>query len=192
MDSIVIVIHRHLTCRRDTVEWRMAHSPIARVCTQISAIIALMICITAIVSNVDAQSGTRGDTVRLDTVRIRASAGAIPEIASRPRRRGSGHFVSRTDIERQRPAYASDALRRVPGVSLRPSSGIGNVVRLRGCGPAVFMDGVQALNAELDEVVRPSDIEGIEIYSSSANLPPQYADRSGRSCGAILVWTRSR
>lgn len=130
---------------------------------------------------------------RLDTVRVEAaSTGAIPEIVGRQRRRGSGHFVSRSDIERRRQAYVSDVLRSVPGVSVRASSGIGNVVRLRGCRPAIFMDGVQALNAELDEMARPSDIEGIEIYSSWAGVPPQYVDRSGRYCGAILVWTRRR
>ena len=130
---------------------------------------------------------------KLDTVRVEArSTGAIPEIAGRPRKRGSGHFVSRSEIERRSPAYVSDVLRRVPGVSVRTSSGIGNVVRLRGCRPAIFMDGVQVLNAELDEMARPSDIEGIEIYGSWAGVPPQYVDRSGRSCGAILVWTRRR
>ncbi len=128
----------------------------------------------------------------LDTVLVEAgSINAIPEMAGKRRTRGSGHYVSRSDIERQRPAYVSDVLRSVPGVSVR-SSGIGSVVRLRGCRPAIFMDGVQAMNAELDEVARPSDIEGMEIYSSWAGVPPQFVDRSGRSCGAILVWTRRR
>lgn len=130
---------------------------------------------------------------RLDTVRVEAlSTDTARELANRHRRRASGHFVSRSDIERRRPAYVSDILRSVPGVTVRPSSGIGSVVRLRGCRPAFFMDGVQALTAELDEMARPSDIEGIEIYRSWAGVPPQYVDRSGRSCGAILVWTRRR
>lgn len=149
---------------------------------------------------VAASAGTRPlevvlepSSFKLDTVRVEAgSTDAIPEIAGRPRRRGSGYFVSRSDIERRRPAYVSDVLRSVPGVSVRPSSGIGNVVRLRGCRPVIFMDGVQTLNAELDEMARPSDIEGIEIYRSWAGVPPEYVDRSGRSCGAILVWTRRR
>lgn len=129
----------------------------------------------------------------LGTVRVEArGTDAIPDFAARRRTRGSGHFVSRADIERRRPAYVSDVLRSVPGASVRQSSGIGNVVRLRGCRPAIFMDGVQAMNAELDDVARPSDIEGIEIFSSWAGVPPQHIDRSGRSCGAILVWTRRR
>lgn len=148
---------------------------------------------------VAASAGTRPlevvlqpSSFKLDTVRVEAgSTDAIPEIAGRQRKRGSGYFVSRSDIERRRPAYVSDVLRSVPGVSVRPSSGIGNVVRLRGCRPVIFMDGVQTL-AELDEMARPSDIEGIEIYGSWAGVPPQYVDRSGRSCGAILVWTRRR
>jgi len=49
-----------------------------------------------------------------------------------------------------------------------------------------------AQGAELDDVTRPSDIDGIEIYSSWAGVPPQFADRGGRNCGAILVWTRIR
>ncbi len=154
---------------------------------------SLKVVVAASAANRPLKVVLQPSSFNLDTVRVEAaSADKIPGMADERRSRGSGHFVSRSEIERRRPAYASDVLRRVPGVSLRPSSGVGNVVRLRGCRPAIFMDGVQALNAELDEMARPSDIEGIEIYGSWAGVPPEYVDRSGRSCGAILVWTRRR
>lgn len=130
--------------------------------------------------------------VELASVDVEAqSTPAMKDFNERRRKRGTGRFIDRAEIMRQRPAFTSDMLFSYPGMSMRPGR-IGNSVRVRGCKPAVWIDGVQAQGAELDEVTRPSDIDGIEIYSSWSGVPPQFADRGGRTCGAILVWTRIR
>ena len=130
--------------------------------------------------------------VELASVEVDArSTQAMRDFDERRRKRGTGRFIDRAEILRQRPAFTSDMLYNYPGMSVRPGR-IGNSVRVRGCKPAVWIDGVQAQGAELDEVTRPSDIDGIEIYSSWSGVPPQFADRGGRTCGAILVWTRIR
>ena len=132
--------------------------------------------------------------VELAEVRVDAAETAnMRDFLERRRRRGSGHFIARIEIERRRPVHTSDVLRAFPGVLVRPSARFGNVVRIRGgCRPSIWVDGVQAVNAELDEVTTPGDIEGIEVYGSWAGIPPQYNDRTGKGCGAILVWTRIR
>jgi hypothetical protein len=129
----------------------------------------------------------------LDTVRVEAAeTGRMSEFYSRKKTRGSGHFIDREEIVRRNAAYTSDLLSRFPGVVVRPSSRGGNVVRVRGCRPGIWIDGIQANNAELDEMTRPDEIAAMEVYASSGGVPPQYRDRAGRNCGAIFVWTRIR
>jgi carboxypeptidase family protein/TonB-dependent receptor-like protein len=101
-----------------------------------------------------------------------------------------GRFIDRDEIEKSRVRLTSDLFRTVPGASLRASRRYGNLIRLRGCQPVVWIDRVPVRDVELDEVVTPEEVAGIEIYSSSSTTPPQFMDRSGRGCGAIVVWTR--
>lgn len=103
-----------------------------------------------------------------------------------------GRYFDRSDIRKRNPAYASELFRTVPGVLVQSSSFGGNIVRIRGCKPLVWMDGQRVPGAELDEVARPSDIAGIEIYSSNAGIPAEYMDRNNRACGIIVVWTKSQ
>ena len=107
------------------------------------------------------------------------------------RRRSSqfGHFLDRARLEATHASRPSDALRGVPGVTLLPSRRIGNLVRLRGCRPTIWIDGTRAAGAELDELITVTDMEAVEVYSSIAGLPPRYLDRE-TLCGAVLVWTR--
>ncbi|HYN83037.1 MAG TPA: carboxypeptidase regulatory-like domain-containing protein [Gemmatimonadaceae bacterium] len=129
----------------------------------------------------------------LDTVHVAAiEGGRMREFYERRKIHRSGHFVERKEIDRRNPVYTTDMLRRFPGIAIRPSVRGGNSIRIRGCRPTLWIDGVQAVNAELDELTRPGEIEGVEVYGSSAGIPPQYRDRAGRSCGAVLVWTRIR
>jgi hypothetical protein len=119
----------------------------------------------------------------------------------RSRTNNFGHFISEAMLAKMRPHHASEALRSVPGVLIRPSRRIGNMVRLRGCGvpgessdrvgPLVWVDGVRMPGAELDEVTQGSDLAAIEIYNSYAGIPAQFFDRSA-VCGTILVWTKNR
>jgi hypothetical protein len=120
--------------------------------------------------------------------RVAASNGRLKEFYERKARVGGwGTFIDREEIERQSPTWTSDLLRMTPGVRLIPTH-TGNVVRLRGCAPTLWMDGYPLHGAELDQVVFPNEIAGIEVYNSSAGMPVEFTDASG--CGAIVVWTR--
>jgi hypothetical protein len=45
---------------------------------------------------------------------------------------------------------------------------------------------------ELNQLVVPGEVEGIEIYRRPAEVPPQFAPSGIFSCGAIVIWTRLR
>lgn len=100
-----------------------------------------------------------------------------------------GHFFDRDEIEAKRPRHASDLMRFVPGARLLPGR-IGSQVRLRGCRPLLWVDGIRVPGAELDEVVNMHDVEAMEVYNSFAGIPAQYVDRN-TNCGAVVVWMKS-
>ncbi len=113
----------------------------------------------------------------------------LEEYFARKSSNGFGRFVDEAQIEKQKPRVVSEMLRSLPGVTLDPTGRIGNIVRIRGCSPLVWVDGVRQPGAQLDEVAPPNDVAGIEIYNSFAGIPGRYFDRSA-TCGTILVWLK--
>jgi hypothetical protein len=105
-----------------------------------------------------------------------------------------GTFLTRDEIAAQRPRLASDVLRRIPGMRLTPMRGgeayasSGRTQRARACPIQYFIDGVAVHDFNIDEV-RPSDIQGIEVYRGSSQVPAQF-NRHTAMCGVIVVWTR--
>ena len=104
-------------------------------------------------------------------------------------RHTSGQFLTGEEIRDLHPRFTSDVFRRVAGASVRGAR-FGSTIRLRGCRPKLWIDRVPVRDVELDEVVTPAEIAGLEIYASSAGMPAEYMDREPRPCGVILVWTR--
>jgi hypothetical protein len=121
---------------------------------------------------------------------------------------GLGHFFGRDDIEKRHPLRASTMLAGLPGIRLRfyhpgPS---GTGVEFRQCGSvSVWVDGYKqrypdlpvrrrglaapgdaALGEILDRVL-PSQIELMEVYLGSSEMPAEFLDDS---CAAIAIWTR--
>jgi hypothetical protein len=41
----------------------------------------------------------------------------------------------------------------------------------------------------IDDVVSPTQLEGIEVYRHAAEVPAEFLT-AGSSCGAIVLWTR--
>jgi hypothetical protein len=103
-----------------------------------------------------------------------------------------GRFIERSEIDAKGPVYLSELFRTIPGASVSVSNRAGNVVRLRGCQPMIWLDGIRVPNGELDDIANPMDIGGIEVYTSWSALPGEYMDRETAGCGAIVVWTKSR
>jgi hypothetical protein len=127
----------------------------------------------------------------LRSVVVEESKQHLAEFYARKAVSNFAKFFDQKDVKKRNPLYLSDLLRSVAG-STFSSDGGGNKILLRGCKPMVWVDGMRAPGAELDEVARPSDIAGIEVYPSNAGLPAGYQDRNNRMCGAIIVWTRNQ
>ena len=130
----------------------------------------------------------------LDSMTVRAEEqDALREFYEHKAMRGSyAKFYTAEDIRKRGALYPSDMFRNIPGVTLAASSFTGATVRIRGCQPMLWIDGQRVPNSELDDVVSPTDIAGLEFYSSMAGTPAQYMDRTTRACGTIVVWTKNR
>jgi carboxypeptidase family protein len=128
----------------------------------------------------------------IDAVIVEGSKGHLKEFYQHKATNNFGKFFERKDIDKRNPAYLSELLRTVSGASLTASARGGNKVLLRDCKPTVWLDGMRAFAAEVDEVARPIDVAGVEVYPSWAGIPMQYQDRDNRMCGVILVWTRNQ
>lgn len=106
------------------------------------------------------------------------------------KRQGMGSYLTREDIEKRSPITVTDALRVMPGLQVVPSGMGRSSIRGRGgCAPAVFVDGMQVVDGatDLDAIVRPTDVMGIEVYRSGATVPPQFGGNN--ACGTLLIWT---
>lgn len=125
----------------------------------------------------------------LENVVVLGQNSRLREFYQRRTSHGAGSFLTQDDIRKMNPQFSSDVFRRIPGASIRPAR-FGNAIRLRGCRPKVWMDGIPMRDIELDDLTNPGEIAGLEVYSSPNGVPPQYMDREPRPCGVILVWTR--
>lgn len=105
---------------------------------------------------------------------------------------GFARFIDGAEIVKRNPVHLSDMFRKIPGASIRASRGFGNIVRIRGCQPTLWIDGKRMRNVEIDEVTDPTAVAGIEVYNSPAGVPVEFTDPITSMCGVILVWTRSQ
>ena len=114
------------------------------------------------------------------------------------RRGGMGRYISREDIDRRQPYEFTNLLYGIPGMLLSFRAGhISFVTRgvVGTCTPAIFLDGFQQIldyESDLNFLVQPDEIEGVEIYTSGPLTPAQFTGRGGTGCGSIVVWTRQR
>jgi hypothetical protein len=127
----------------------------------------------------------------ISSVIVESSKQHLEQFYERKASNNFGKFFERKDIQKRNPLYLSEMVSTVAGANVA-SMGAGNKILLRGCQPMVWVDGMRAPGAELDEVARPGDIAGMEVYPSNAGLPPEYQDRNNRLCGAIMVWTENQ
>lgn len=106
-----------------------------------------------------------------------------------------GTFITRAEIERKGARTGTDIVRSVAGVRLVPRrGGIGYQVLMtrgdgvRSCAPQMFVHSMP-YSGTLDDFVA-EDIEALEIYIGTSEVPAEL-DKNGRGvCGAIVVWTR--
>jgi Carboxypeptidase regulatory-like domain/TonB-dependent Receptor Plug Domain/Gram-negative bacterial TonB protein C-terminal len=105
-----------------------------------------------------------------------------------------GYFVTRERLDRMSSARFVDALREMPGVSMRTLRGGVVTVSIRGarCAPIFYMDGFPATSGPMDlDMIDLSGVEGIEVYGGMSSIPAEFMSVvGGESCGVIAVWSR--
>lgn len=113
---------------------------------------------------------------------------------------GGGTYFSLEDIDRRRPLRVSHMLADAPGIRLRcPGSGFRDCwVESRraaggftpgGCELNAYLDGSPIPVRELDTLVLPVEVAGIEVYQGAGELPPEFGGYDAR-CGAVVIWTK--
>lgn len=113
---------------------------------------------------------------------------------------GGGTYFTVEDIDRRRPLRVSHMLADAPGIRLRcPGSGFRDCwVESRrasggftpgGCVLSAYLDGSPIPVRELDTLVLPVEVAGIEVYQGASELPPEFGGYDAR-CGAVVIWTK--
>lgn len=152
----------------------------------------------ATIDSLDVVFRLAANTVVLEPLQVTAVPRRLPPwltgFYDRVENNPFGRFVTRSQIASYQPYRASDVLRTLAGVSVTPHrSGHGNVVRVRGCVPLFYVDGmlVELHGTSIDDYLSPRDLEGIEVYAGPSNIPAEFSRANrGNGCGAIVVWTR--
>ena len=115
--------------------------------------------------------------------------------------RGQGVIMTSEALEERRPRNLGDALRAVPGVTVRQSGGALNgtyVVQMRQaqslmgqvCPPAVWVDGQKWRDqTDVYSIIQGTELEVVEIYRGPSEVPGEFLDSSA-ACGALIVWTK--
>lgn len=116
-----------------------------------------------------------------------------------------GDFFTAVDIERRRPVQISHMIADLPGIRLDCTM---RRVRCRiintrgasgfvpgGCVMSTYLDGMSLLSRQagprdtIDELVRPGEIAGVEVYRGPASVPAEFSG-SDSGCGVIVIWTK--
>jgi hypothetical protein len=108
---------------------------------------------------------------------------------------GRGRFITRAMIDSlDAPGITSYMEQHGVPMSMSLRTGEKWPLGVGRCRMHVFIDGVNidergGVAFDIDALVRPADIEGVEIYRSSYEAPAQYQTRLS-TCGIVLIWTR--
>ena len=136
----------------------------------------------------------------LDTIRVTASRiYSADRIGFEQRRKsGFGSYFDSSDVQRARPFEVTKLLNSMNGVQV-VGSGFNQRILMRGvmspCEPSIVIDGVrlpELSGADLNMMVAPEEVAGMEVYTSAGTVPAQFKGLSPGSmrCGAVVVWTK--
>jgi len=106
-------------------------------------------------------------------------------------RRGLGKFLTEYEVQRLLSTESSGIFRNIPGLRVVRSGNRSVVTVSRGtqeCIPKMFVDNMATTSAELDNLVKPEEIRGVEVYRGSNEIPARWIGQAN-GCGLIVVWT---
>ena len=132
---------------------------------------------------------------------------------------GGGTFFTAEDIERRNPVRITHMVADAPGVRLANCTVRGYGCKLystthsrgfsdQGCKLNIYLDGILAIRGSaerwslaagplgdtnprdsINDLVLPTEIAGIEVYTGAASLPAEFSGSDAR-CGAVVIWTK--
>lgn len=111
---------------------------------------------------------------------------------------GLGRYFEPATVDsmRRRMIRASDLLRGIPGVSIRPTR-YGNHLEFLSCGnPLYVVDGmIMPEGLALDDLLDLEEISAVEVYIRASQVPLEFSMIQASlklrpPCGAIVLWTR--
>jgi hypothetical protein len=109
------------------------------------------------------------------------------------RDRGLGQFYTRDEIMRRGIVQLSQLLMTISSVRVRPNPRPGRSPMIEGrgaCKAEVFVNGVRVPDgdSDVDALVRPQDILGLEVHDQVNGVPAAFGSVS--NCLVVGVWTR--
>ena len=136
------------------------------------------------------------------TAKSRSESPVLGGFYERADRKLGGTYIMRAEIDARAAFRITDLLATVPGVEIIRTGpetrevrvGVAAVAAGGGsCRTQIYVDGVLATRGRAavspDDLASPGTLEGIEIYRSTASMPPQFINPDSR-CGVIALWTR--
>jgi hypothetical protein len=123
-------------------------------------------------------------------------------------RTGLGRYLGPEQIAALPPRTGVQAVLRVDGRFLADDRGNGLLMRNLSnayCAPRVFIDGMLQLPPDpgeklpgfgrrprgfnIDALIPPSSIRGVEVYDRATDAPVEYTQRLRTDCGIVVIWT---
>lgn len=109
-------------------------------------------------------------------------------------RMGFGRFITAYDIQQRMAIQTSEIFRTIPGMTLIPTGGTRyRLAVTRGgdnCSPQVILDNMPInVTDELDDLVKPQDIAGVEVYRGASEVPGRFLGNRN-NCGLVVIWTK--
>jgi Carboxypeptidase regulatory-like domain/TonB-dependent Receptor Plug Domain len=107
---------------------------------------------------------------------------------------GLGAFMTQADIGKHGYSDVVSVLQGMRGIRIEFGGQFPSVQLVGGaarCNPNLFLDGVRFTGSfrELSGIATPEAVKGIEVYSNTGTIPPQFYIASTQ-CGSIVVWMR--
>ena len=96
---------------------------------------------------------------------------------------GLGTFYTAADIERRRPLRISHMIAELPSIRM------GLLNARTGCHLSVYLDNMRVGADNIDALVLPIEVAGVEVYRGAASLPAEFGGSDSR-CGVAVVWTK--
>lgn len=108
-------------------------------------------------------------------------------------RRGFGRFITSHEISRMSTTATTSIFSTVAGVRVVPAGGSRYAIVIsRGsdCAPRILVDNMPVQTTDLNDVIRPEHIAGIEVYRGASEIPARWLSLRN-SCGLVLIWSNA-